>query len=70
MYEDQAIESVKLKGGRNRQLDLREWPRFRDESEAIQITANDREVLATREVREDGRGRRKDRGGHACRLGR
>lgn len=43
-----AIESIAMTGGgRNRQLELREWPRFRDELEAVQIANEDRETIAT-----------------------
>jgi VWFA-related protein len=41
-----AAESVKLPGElRSRQLELREWPRFQDELEALRVARNDREAL-------------------------
>jgi VWFA-related protein len=43
-----AAASVKMPGElRSRQLDAREWPRLRDESEAFRIVRNDREAIQT-----------------------
>ena len=43
---DRAAESMAApKGRRTLARDLREWPRLRDEHEALQIAADDREVL-------------------------
>jgi hypothetical protein len=43
-----AAASVKSPGElRSRQLDEREWPRLRDESEAFRIVRNDREAIQT-----------------------
>src|SRR4051812_7445188 len=42
-----AVAEVTLPGDlRGRQLDLREWPRLQDESEAYQIARNDRDAIA------------------------
>lgn len=44
---EQAVASITMPGGlRSRLMDLREWPRFRDEREAIQVANEDRETIA------------------------
>lgn len=49
---EQAVTAVRLPGGRRELVrDLREWPRLRDELEALQIAGNDRDVLRAAIIR-------------------